>query len=502
MSKPMLHPTADDAGAGASSLQRSVTPFQSFAVAFGFVSIATGIFSAYGAMLKTSGPMGIWTWPVVVIGQLMVALVLGSLAARIPVTGYAYQWMSRLVNPVFGWVMGWISFSFLVVVLCAVDYTIASAVLPVLVGYEGTAMNCWAITGAVIAMQALMIATSTRITQKFNSIAVMIQLVGMIGLVIMLFGVGFFSGSLDFSLLHSTGSLPREGYFSLGDLESVGPWMMGMLLGAFTIVGFESAANLAEETRDPARVVPRAMWQAVVSLGLIGLLFLIAVTALLKDPVAMAQSPTPIADVITGSLGNAVGKGLLVMVVISIYSCGLVILLSGSRLVWAMSRDERFPGGSFFKRIHGTLDTPLNSTVLVALVGQAILAAFSQQTDALFTLFSAATLLPAIIYAACVVAYAVRRAKLPPTQGFSLGRWELPVLALALAWLAFELSIFRDASFFKSWLYVAAMLGLGGAYLVFLLVVRGRSAMEMPELIAIDSIMDANAGQALLRERP
>jgi amino acid transporter len=498
MSQSVPHRTADDVGGDAKSLQRSVTPFQSFAVAFGFVSIATGIFSAYGAMLKTSGPMGIWTWPVVVFGQLMVALILGCLAARIPVTGYAYQWMSRLVNPVFGWAMGWISFSFLVVVLCAVDYTIASAVLPVLVGYEGTPVNCWAITSVVIAMQALMIATSTRITQRFNSIAVMIQLVGMIGLVVMLFGVGFYTDSLDFSLLRSTGSLPVDGYFSLGDLQTVGPWMMGMLLGAFTIVGFESAANLAEETRDPARVVPRAMWQAVVSLGLIGLLFLIAVTALLKDPTAAAQSATPIADVITRNLGNAVGKALLVMVVISIYSCGLVILLSGSRLVWAMSRDGRFPGGSFFKRIHGTLGTPLNSTVLVAVVGQVILAAFSRQTDALFTLFSAATLLPAIIYAACVVAYATRRSKLPPTQGFSLGAWELPVLAVALVWLAFELAIFRDSSFVKSWLYVAAMLGVGGAYLTFLLFTRGRSAMQMPDLIAIDSIMDANAGQALV----
>lgn len=42
-------------------LKRDVTAFQSFAVAFGFVSIATGIFTAYGAMLSTSGPMGIWT---------------------------------------------------------------------------------------------------------------------------------------------------------------------------------------------------------------------------------------------------------------------------------------------------------------------------------------------------------------------------------------------------------------------------------------------------------
>ena len=81
------------------SMERRTGRFASFAVAFAFVSIATGIFTTYGAVLNSSGPMGIWTWPIATIGQLAVAFVLGALAARIPVTGYHYQWMSRLANP-------------------------------------------------------------------------------------------------------------------------------------------------------------------------------------------------------------------------------------------------------------------------------------------------------------------------------------------------------------------------------------------------------------------
>jgi amino acid transporter len=479
-------------------LKRDVTAFQSFAVAFGFVSIATGIFTAYGAMLSTSGPMGIWTWPVVVVGQLMVAFILGSLAARIPVTGYVYQWASRITNPVFGWIMGWISFTFLAVVLCAVDYTIASTVLPVLFGYEGTPTNAWWITSLVIIAQAVMIAFSTKFTQRFNAIAVTIQLVGMIGLVVLLFTVGYINNALDFANLFSTGSVAGDDYYSFGELTKAGPWIMGTLLGAFTIVGFESAANLAEETHDPARVVPRAMWQAVLSLGVIGMLFLIAVTALLGDPAAVAASATPIADVISRVLGPIVGNFLLVLVVISIFSCGLVILLSGTRLVWAMSRDERFPGWQLWHKISPTLHTPVNATIFVAAIGQIILALFSQQTDALFSLFSAATLLPAIIYAVTVLMYATKRHRLPPSQGFSLGVWEVPVLVLAIAWLAFELAIFRDASFSKPWSYVAIMFAIGAVYLAYLLVSRGGArGLKMPELIAIDAILDADRGAEL-----
>ena len=484
------------------TLERDVTPFQSFAVAFGFVSIATGIFTAYGAMLSTSGPMGIWTWPVVVVGQLMVALILGSLAARIPVTGYVYQWTSRLTNPVFGWIMGWISFTFLAVVLCAVDYTIASSVLPVMFGYKGSAGNAWCITSLVIVAQAVMVAFSTKFTQKFNAVAVTIQLIGMIGLVVLLFGVGYWKNELNFSHLWSTGSLTPEGYFAFGGLTRVGPWIMGTLLGAFTIVGFESAANLAEETREPARVVPRAMWQAVLSLGVIGMLFLVAVTALLGDPAAIATSATPIADVISRVLGRVVGNLLLVLVVISIFSCGLVILLSGTRLVWAMSRDGRFPGWQLFHTISPKLQTPVNATIFVAAIGEIILAIFSRDTDALFVLFSGATLLPAIIYAVSILMYAVKRRELPPSQGFTLGAWELPVLALAIVWLAFELAIFRDASFLKPWLYVAAMFGLGTVYLLYLLAARGGAkGLEMPQIIAIDAILDADRGAEFSSDR-
>jgi len=467
--------------------------FTLFAVAFGFVSIATGIFTTYGSVLKTSGPIGIWTWPIVVIGQLAVALIFGALAARIPVTGYAYQWISRLANPVLGWIMGWVSFTFLGVVVVAVDYTIASTVLPVLLGYVGTTMNAWFITALVILLQAILVSASTHATQRVNNVAVILQIVGMISLVVLLFGVGFFTHQLDFANLFSTGDIPRDGYFSLGTATHAGPWSMGFLLGAFTIVGFESAANLAEETKNPAFVVPRAMWRAVLSLGIVGFLFLVAVTALAGDPVALASSGTPVADVIARVLGSFVGNALLVLVVISIFSCGLVITMSGARLIWAMSRDERFPGWRVFKRVSKSRGTPMNATIFMFIVGETILAVFSRSTDALFALFSAATLLPAIIYAGTVLLYIVKRKSLPPTKGFKLGRWEGPVLVVAVLWLTYELLIFRDESFRASWIYVCVTLAIGAVYFAVLLTRHGVRGLSMPEMGSVDAELDADA---------
>lgn len=481
------------------ALKRTISPFQSFALAFGFVSIATGIFTTYGSVLNSSGPMGIWTWPIVVFGQLMVALLFGSLSARIPVTGYVYQWMSRLTNPILGWMIGWISFTFLVIVTAAVDYTIAAAILPATFDYQATLNNTWCITAGIMLLQALMISFSTRVTQKFNTLAVSIQLTGMILLVVLLFIFGYIKQALDFSRLFSTGEIAPVGYFSMGTLTNAGPFILGTLLGAFTIVGFESAANLAEETYQPEKIVPKAMWQAVLSLGIIGFLFLIAITSLAEDPVKLAKSGTPVADVIGHTLGPIVGNALLIMVIISIFSCGLVIMLSCTRLVWAMSRDARFPGHQLLHKVHIKWYTPRNAAIFSMMVSQIILAFFSQNQDSLFTLFSAATLLPAIIYASTVVMYIIQRKKLPVSQGFNLGKWEMPVIILAVIWLAFELLLFRDSQFRDAWLYVLMMCVLGGIYLAYLLLRRGKQGLIMPEMISIDSVLDKNA-QSVVEE--
>jgi amino acid transporter len=477
------------------SLDRNTGRFASFAVAFAFVSIATGIFTTYGAVLNSSGPAGLWTWPIVIVGQLAVALVMGALASRMPVTGYAYQWTSRLANPVLGWIIGWVAFTFLAVVLVAVDYTIAATVLPVLLSYDATPTITAVITALVLLGQALLVATSTKWTEKVNNVAVSAELIGMVALTVLLLVVAAIRGRSHVGNLFSTGAVPSHGYMSFGDLTHAGPWMLGFLLGAFTIVGFESAANLAEETHDPERVVPRSMVQAVLASGILGFVFLVAVTLAAGDPVKLAKSGTPIADVIHDTLGGVVSSLLLVMIVVAIFACGLVIMVTGVRLIWAMSRDERFPGWRQWKQVSTTYRTPLKATVLFAVLAEAILAISTKSQDVLFTLFGAATLLPAVIYAATVLLFIVKRRSLPSNGKFDLGKWETPVVVLASMWLLFELALFRDASFKDAWVYVLFMTLVGAVYLVQLLARRGRHGLVMPDMHNIDAAFESETAK-------
>ncbi len=458
--------------------RRELKRFASFAVGFSFISITTGIFSTYGGVLNWGGPRGIWTWPFVVVGQLFVSLVFAALASRMPIAGYSYQWVSRLVNPKVGWLVGWVSFMFLTVVVVSVDYSIAQTVLPSLFNYTETPQNACAI---IIVIQMLLIMFSTFLSTRINNAAVGTEVVGILGLTVLLIVVGAVRGLLHPDHLFSTGIVSPNGYFNLGSLTSTGPFMFSFLLGAYTIVGFESAANLAEETQDAHRVVPFAMWSAVVLSGIVGFVFLIALNLASGDLKALSSSATPVANIVTETLGTVIGDIFLVLVTFSIFACGLVIYMTATRLTWAMSRDQRFPGYQVLRRVNRGTGTPIATTLLSGILCEVVLAIFANQTNTLTNLFSASTLLPALIYLATVILYIYARRKLPQTHGFKLGIFEWPVIILSLVWLLFELAIFRDASFASPWIYCVVLFAIGLIYFAWMLIAQPDVLRKEPQ---------------------
>ncbi len=81
-------------------LHRSLGKFASFAAGFSFVSILTTIFQLFGLGFGFAGPAFFWTWPVVFVGQFMVALNFAELAPGTPSRG-------RSTNGHAGWAVRW-----------------------------------------------------------------------------------------------------------------------------------------------------------------------------------------------------------------------------------------------------------------------------------------------------------------------------------------------------------------------------------------------------------
>src|SRR3984893_562630 len=400
---------------------RSLRHFESFAVAFSFISITTGIFTTYAFALTTGGTRAVWTWLIVVAGQSLVALVDGALSARVPLSGYSYQWASRLANTHVGWWFGWMSFAFLTIVTVSVDYGLIQVAFQPLIGETFTPTSAALETLVVLALQAALIIFSTRGTTRVNNAAVATEIIGIAGLTVLLLIVAAVRSMGHWSNLGATGAVSHLGYYAW-----LGPFMLATLLGAYTIVGFEAARNLAEETHEPHKVIPRAMIRAVLVSGIVGFAFLI-VLAFATNKAAYA-STAPVASIVHDVLGGVVQKIFLVFVCVSIFACGLVIMVTNGRLIFSMARDRRLARPPVPRPVPRSPGGPSWATVVAAALGAVIVLVLLADTNALFTLFTASTIMPALLYAGTVLLYiATRRG-----HSGSLGRWEWPVIAGAV----------------------------------------------------------------------
>ncbi|MUL47266.1 amino acid permease [Mycobacterium sp. CBMA293] len=412
-------------------LKRTLGGFQVFAISFAFISVAVGIFGTYDDLLQTSGPVGIWLWVVAAVGQTLVALVVAQFASRIALSGSSYQWASRLANPKVGWLFGWLTFWYLAIAVVAMDNALASQALMPLLGISNNEDTARLITVAVLIIQAILVIASTRLLGMVTSGAVGLEL-GIVVLLVLALGIVMaVKGGGDVANLTTRGiAAGASDYYAIG-----GGLMAGMIMGLTTLVGFDSAANLAEEAKDPFKSVPRAIVASVVAAGLAGLIFLIALTLGIKDVAAVSHSGSPVALIIREQLGPVVERILLAGIAFAMFGAGMVVMAACSRQVFAMSRDARFPAHQMMRRVNPRTQTPVPATILILVVGVVLMVTL--RGSALIQLIIASTILPALIYGAIVVLYLSVRKRLERKQGgFSLGRFEAPIAGVALAWVA------------------------------------------------------------------
>jgi amino acid transporter len=415
-------------------LKRSLGGFQVFAISFAFISVVVGIFATYSAVLQYAGPVGIWLWVIAAVGQTLVALVVAQFAARIALSGSSYQWASRLANPKIGWLFGWLTFWFLAIAVVAMDNALVSQALMPLLGMAPNEDIARLITLAVLLIQTVLVIASTRLLGMITSSAVGIELAILGVLVIGLGAVMVFTGSGTADNLISRGiTVDAPNYFAIG-----GGLMAGVIMGLTTLVGFDSAANLAEEAKDPFRSVPRAIVSSVVTSAVLGLLFVVTLTLAIKDIHTVSTSGSPVASIIRDQLGSAMERILLSGIVFAMFGAGMVIMASCSRMAFAMARDSRFPAHNLMRRVNPRTQTPVPATILILAVGVILMVALPGA--ALLQLIVGSTILPALIYGAIVVLYLSVRKRLERKEGgFNLGRFELPIAIAALIWVAFGL---------------------------------------------------------------
>jgi amino acid transporter len=445
-------------------LKRSLNGFQMFAISFASVSVVIGIFGTYDDVLRDSGPVGIWLFPVVGVGQLLVAMIYAQFGARIALSGSSYQWASRLANPKIGWAFGWLAVLSAITGPVTIDNALANMCLMPLFDMTPSEHTARVITVVLLLSQAALAIAATRIVGWVNSLSVVVEL----GILFVL-GIAL-TVALVVSGNGSTGNLFSRGitegaphYFAIG-----GGLAAALIMGLSTLTGFDSAANMAEEAKDPFRSVPRAIIGSVSVAAVFGFLLVIVLTISIKDMPRISASASPVADIMAERFGPGLQRPLLAAIAIAFFGAALIGMVSTSRYIFSMSRDRRFPGHQVMGRVNARTKTPIPATLLVLTVG--VLLMIAMPGGALLQLIETGAIFTVVPYMMTVILYMGVRRKLDHRPGgFDLGRAEWPVAIGALVWLIAALIVVIATSTLVPILIVIGLLIPGAGYFLYML---------------------------------
>lgn len=132
---------------------------------------------------------------------------------------------------------------------------------------------------------------------------------------------------------------------------------LAMVLAVFSYVGFDSAATLGKESRNPQRSIPRAI---IISTAVVGVFFAISgymeILGYTGGVAALKNSSAPLNDLANQYHLGWFGLLTDLAAVISFFSCSLASINAASRIMFTMSRNKILAG--VFGRVHPTHQTP------------------------------------------------------------------------------------------------------------------------------------------------
>jgi urea carboxylase system permease len=461
-------------------LDRSLGFFSSFAAGFSYISILTGVFELFGFGFLNAGPAVWWSWIIVFAGQMAVALCFAELAGQFPLAGSVYQWSKRIGTDFLSWMTGWILIigSIVTVAAVAVAWQVVLPQVSTHLQFVGSAADAGTyatpngaknalILGAILVIFGTVVCMlGVKTMARINNFGVMAELIGSTILVILLI-FHFSRGPGVVFHTNGTGAGHSWGYF--------GAFLIGGIMSAYVMYGFDTAGTLAEETNNPRKHAPPAILRALAAAALIGGLLILFALMSVKNITDKNIGLLGLPFIIKQALGNTLGNIFLIDSAIAITVCTLAVMTACIRMLFSMARDGRLPAGSHIARVSGRARVPIVPALFVGAMSLILLGINIANQSAFLTLTSVAIIMFYLPYLA--VTYSMLRKRLSgewprPEHGpyFNMGRWGLPVNVFAVIYgvvVAFNIAWPRAAVYGTAWYFrFGAYIFIGGSFIV------------------------------------
>lgn len=421
-------------GEATEGLIREFSLRDAFSLAFAFISPIVGLYSIFALGLAAAGPSFWFGFPIVLAGQVLVALVFGMLASRWPLEGSVYQWSKHLVGHRYAWFTGW-----------AYAWALPMAMAAVAIGGAGFLADLLGLDShsvpltAGLALGLLGFATwgnthGRSILNTIVGLCILAEIVGSVGVAIVLL---LTHRVHPLSVLLSTPHLfdtPR----SVPALFA-SPLCAATAIAGWAFLGFESAGSIGEEVRDPSRAIPRAMLLSLVSVA--SVVALTALAMILAMPDLEAVVAGRVADPVAATLGAYFGR-IGMKFVLGVFMVGFIagilsMQASVSRVIWAFARDRELPGSRWIQVLSPTDRLPVNAIYVATAMSLVLFGLSFTSVYTTVVAFTAGGFYIAFAFPILAAAWVRATGRWQQTP-FDLGIATGPVIYGAAGWIVFQ----------------------------------------------------------------
>jgi APA family basic amino acid/polyamine antiporter len=296
--------------------------------------IGAGIFGLPARVFGLIGDFSVIAFLVCAVFASLIVICFAEVGSRFSDTGGPYLYASEAFGAVVGFEAGWLMWLARVSAFAAngnllVDY--AGYFWPGIAVGSGRSMFLSAVTVSLIAINIVGVRNATRVNNLFAA-----------GKLIPI--ALFIAAGLWFA---------DWGRFTFSAVPSYAPFSTSVLLLVYAFTGFEMAVIPSGEIRDPQRNIPIALLTAMAVIAAIYVLIQIVCIGTLPD---LASSQRPLADAANRFLGHAGAAIISAGIVVSITGNLNIVLLSASRIPFAMGERRELP--HFLGATHTRFHTP------------------------------------------------------------------------------------------------------------------------------------------------
>jgi amino acid transporter len=291
------------------------------------------------------------------VGMAGVGWIISQYAKRIHLCGSLYDYISSSAGPRAGLISGWLYYGAMLVLGSATFLLLGGLTQELLHNLFSIEVEWWPLSLGYVAIVVAVLVIGVRISIRAQLALALISMVVVLVFALRIILVGGQGG-------HSLSAAPFNP-LAVGGLDL----LYGVLYGINMFIGFESAANLAEETAEPKRHIPRAV---MLSLTVVGGFYLITAYSQAVgfglDAEAWKNSVFPLHALASGGeFGSTVfGDLVSIMIILDIVAVAIGVGVAATRGMLAMAREGRLPKA--LAVVHPRYRTPARAAVLLGLV--------------------------------------------------------------------------------------------------------------------------------------